>query len=24
VKEVCTPCSPRAPWWIFRQSIMVL
>jgi hypothetical protein len=24
VKEVCTPSSPRAPWWIFKQSAMGL
>jgi hypothetical protein len=24
MKKVCIPCSPRAPWRIFRQSIMVL
>jgi hypothetical protein len=24
VKEVCTPSSPRAPWWICKQSAMGL
>jgi hypothetical protein len=24
VKEVCTPSSPRAPWWIRKQSAMGL